>query len=114
MLGKYSFTIPVMVPAIRGDLLLLGPIVADRSRSLPIVTGRWACVCTGACRCAGMRVQSLFEIQILNILHLISHDNTRVLTKQKIQELCRCLIVHDCQLGPSTKIVSRCEFLTRI
>ena len=93
----------VMVPAIGGDLLLLGPIVADRCRSLPIVAGWWACGCTDACRCAGMRVQPLFEIQILNILHIISHDNARVQTKQKIQELCLCSIVHDCQLGPSTK-----------
>ena len=81
--GKYLCTIQVMVPAIGGDLLILGPIVADRYRSLPIVAGRWACGCTDACRCAGMRVWPLFEIQILNILHLISHDNTRVLTKQK-------------------------------
>lgn len=83
-----AVTIQVMVSAIGGDLLLLGQIVADRSQSLLIVAGWWACVCTGACRCAGMRAQHFFENSNFKYIASNFSPYARVQTKQKItQEL---------------------------
>ena len=111
-----AVTFQVMVPAMGVICYYWGwswPIVAVCCRSLPVGGRACALVLAAVLLCA---LGHFFENSNFVKYIVTNFHDMRVCKRNEnfIQALRLYWIVHDCQVGPVHKNVSRCEFLTRI